>query len=278
MPRIPVAYPQLEDIPELTEAALEAARWNPEAGCLIDRVHPGRPLVVGFSTEDWHHPPVFEFFDSTRRLESRLGGPLNQVLIRDSANAWYHRGVPGLGAHVDEVAATLRSLIDAIRPAAVITLGQSMGGYAAILFGLLVGAARAVAFGPLSHLDPEEAACYGDLRFFPVMEDLRADPPRSVYLDLPQLSAALNDPGSVHVVFGTHPGHDDGVSGNLDALHAYRLASRPNVRLHPYPGSAHPVARWLHDHGELDDLLGRLVLPVCAAGPRAPAREGTTAR
>ena len=35
----------LSDVPRLTEAALVAARWNPEVGCLIDRVRPGRPLV-----------------------------------------------------------------------------------------------------------------------------------------------------------------------------------------------------------------------------------------
>jgi pimeloyl-ACP methyl ester carboxylesterase len=274
MPRIPLAVPSLSDIPELTNQALEAARWNPRAGCLIDRVEAGCPLLVSFSSVDWTQPPAFEFFGRTRKLESRFRVRFNRVLIRDPLNAWYHRGVPGLGSHVDEVAASLRSLVDAIRPESVTTIGQSMGGYAAILFGLLLQADRMVAFGPLAHLDPDDAARYGDRRFLPVLESLRADPPASIYDDLPRLSAELNHPGELHVVFGTHPGHDDGVSGNLDAIHAFRLAARPDVTLYPYPGSDHPVVKWLVDHQQADDLLARLLLPTDEFAWSRPAHGG----
>jgi hypothetical protein len=256
----------LVDVPELTTEAVEAARWNPRAGCLIDRVEPGRPLVLSFGFVDWKEPPRFDFFGRTKKLEKRQGGWINRVLVRDPVNAWYHRGVPGLGSHVDEVAATLRSLVAAIRPSSLTTVGQSAGGYAAILFGMLLGAGRIVAFGPLSHLDPDEATRYGDLRFLPVMKALRADPPRSCYDDLPALADALDYRGPLHLVFGTHPGHDGEGAGNLDALHAYRLARRPNVALHPHPGSEHAVVQWLIDHHQIDDLLGRLLLPAAGEG------------
>jgi hypothetical protein len=277
MERISAAAPKLEDVPELTGAALDTARAHPEIGCLIDRVYPGCPLVISFGFNDWQGMPNFDFFGRTKKLEKRLGITFNRLLIRDVANAWYHRGVPGLGAHVDEMAATLRSLVHAIRPSEVITIGQSMGGYGAIMFGMLLGADRIVAFGPQSHLDPSEAARYGDRRFLPVMEALQANPPRSAYFDLPQLGEALGYRGDLHVIFGTHPGHDDGHSGNLDAVHAFRLARLPNVSLHPYPESVHAVVRWLADRNQLDDLLAAWLVPVPGPPIHEPAPVGSTA-
>jgi pimeloyl-ACP methyl ester carboxylesterase len=276
MDRISAAAPQLVDVPELTNAALDSAREDPEIGCLIDRVYPGRPLIISFGFNDWQRMPNFDFFGRTKKLEKRFGITFNRLLIRDVANAWYHRGVPGLGAHVDEVAATLRSLVRAIRPSEVITMGQSMGGYGAIMFGMLLGADRIVAFGPQSHLDPSEAARYGDCRFLPVLEALQANPPKSAYIDLPQLGEALGYQGRLDVIFGTHPGHDDGNSGNLDAIHAFRLARLPNVSLSPYPESVHAVVQWLADHKQLDDLLAELLVP----GPPIdePAPVTSTAR
>ncbi|MHC5544551.1 hypothetical protein ACYOEI_40490, partial [Singulisphaera rosea] len=154
-----------------------------------------------------------------------------------------------------------------IGPSEVITIGQSMGGYAAVLFGMLLNADRIVAFGPLSHLDPAEAERYGDRRFLPVMQQLRDDPPKSGYSDLVELGKALDYRGDLHVLFGTHPGIDDGVSGNLDALHAFRLARLPHVTLHPYPQSVHAVIQWLIDNKQIDDLLAGLLAaePVASA-------------
>src|SRR5262249_48814752 len=130
----------LSEVAELTNAALESARWNPKIGCLIDRYYPGQPVVISFAFADWHELPAFDFFAVTKRVEESLGMPFNRLLIRDTVNAWYHRGVPGLGTHVDEVAASLRGLIGSIRPARIITIGQGMGGYAAIMFGMLLDA------------------------------------------------------------------------------------------------------------------------------------------
>ena len=155
---------------------------------------------------------------------------------------------------------TLRSLICSIRPSRLITIGQSMGGYGAIMFGMLLNADRIVAFGPLSHLDPREAVRYGDLRFLAVMERLQLDPPKSAYLDLPKLGKSLDYQGRLDVIYGTHPGNDDGVSGNLDAMHAFRLARLPNVTLHPYPEAEHPVVDWLIQHQQMDDLLAGLLV------------------
>lgn len=250
---------ELAKIPELTNEAIEAAQLNPEAGCLIDRVYPGEPLVVCFSFREVKFLRPFDFFGRTKKLEKQSGRRFNRILVRDFMNSWYHRGVPGLGDDVDEAAVNLGSIIDAISPSRIITIGQSMGGYAAILFGMLLRADRIVAFGPLSHLDAERAKEYGDRAFIPVMQDLRTDPPKRVYDDLVRLGKALNFRGELHVIFGTRTQNDDGVHGSFDAVHALRLAQLPGTILHPYPESLHAVVQWLIDNQRIDDLLATVL-------------------
>src|SRR5438045_7257566 len=69
--------------------------------------------------------PVFEFF----RILSRIG--VKRVFVRDHYRAWYHRGVEGVGADIPSVASELAKLFEGHR---AILIGNSAGGYAALLF------------------------------------------------------------------------------------------------------------------------------------------------
>lgn len=278
MSRISLGAEALNNLPVLSMAALKSARKNPHVGCLIDRVYPGRPLIISFGFVNWKETPNFDFFGRIKKQELQSGQVFNHLFIRDIHNSWYHRGIPGLGRHVDEAAGTLRGLIRSMGVARVITIGQSMGGYAAIMFGVLLGAERILSFVPLSHLDPDEAIRQGDRRFLRVMHDLRANPPKSLYDDLPRM---LKDPsfrGDLHVLYGTHPGHDDGVSSNLDALHAFRIASYKKTFLHPWPASGHTLVKWLIDHGHIDETMSRLLqLDTSDIGDSVPLESPTNA-
>ncbi len=231
---------------------------------LVDEVAPGETLFVSFGFVDWNHTPGFDFFGRLKKLETILGRRNNRLLLRDVQNAWYHRGVEGLGANVDEVAGSLNALIRGIAPSPskTVFIGQSMGAYAAVMFGALIGADQAVAFGPLSTLDPATSLLYHDRRWLPVMEDLQRSPPPVVYADLPSLCRYGKMTGPIDIVFGTKPDAEGTVeSVNLDALHAHRLAAAPNVRLHPVPESDHTVVKYLSDHGLMDEMLIGLVFP-----------------
>ena len=74
-------------------------------------------------------------------------GATHALFCRDTFQAWYCRGTPdartgGFAA----VVAALRSEIDALRPARVVTIGASMGGYAAVRAALALGADELLAF------------------------------------------------------------------------------------------------------------------------------------
>ena len=155
-----------------------------------------------------------------------------------------------MGVDVDEVTDSLLGLIDAIRPSRMITMGQSMGAYAAIMHGMLLGADQIVAFGPLSHLDPIMRDAIRGL-WLPLGDaGIASDRPRCFYKTSSSSVREVDYRGELHVIFGTHPRHDDGVSSNFDAVHALRLAQLPNTILDPHPQADHGIVSWLVDNGK----------------------------
>lgn len=250
---------------------------------LVDRIVPGAPLVIAFGFVSWTTRPAFDFYGRLRKLEQASGQHLNKILVRDSGNAWYHRRIAGLGSHVDETAHALRDLVRTIAPSTLTTLGQSMGAYAAVMYGLLLDAPQIVAFGPLSFLDVEQARLYHELRWLPVMESLAQDPPPSGYYDLAALCRArATDKTRLHLVFGTRPdvarpdvangvgGASASESVNLDAMHAQRLAAFGSCTLHPFPHSGHAVVQHLIDTRRINGLLARCILGLTLAPEPMP--------
>ena len=233
---------------------------------LVDLIVPGAPLVIAFGFVSWTSRPAFDFYGRLRKLEQVSGQPLNKILVRDSGNAWYHRQIAGLGNHVDETAQALRELVRRIAPSQLTTLGQSMGAYAAVMFGLLLDAQQIVAFGPLSFLDVQQARLYHELRWLPVMESLAQDPPLSGYYDLAALCRArATEHTQLHLLFGTRPdaanlGASASESVNLDAMHAQRLAAFGRCNLHPFPHSGHAVVQHLIDTKRINGLLASCIL------------------
>lgn len=242
-----------------------------DSSFLIDEIFPGKPLLISFGFVDWETRPAFDFYGRVKKLEATTGARLNRVLVRDCVNGWYHREIPGLGRHVDEIADSLRRIIAQIQPSEVITIGQSMGGYAAILFGTLLEADRILSFGPLSFLDVERALTYHDRRWLKVMLDLQENPPPVSYLDLPELCGRMKTQSDLRVFFGTQPDAGATESVNLDALHAFRFAPLPNCTLYPFPGSGHAVVKYLIDTQKIDRLLAAHILDVDLPEPEAPA-------
>ncbi|MGK5010498.1 hypothetical protein [Janthinobacterium sp. MDB2-8] len=243
---------------------------------LVDRIVPGAPLVIAFGFVSWTTRPAFDFYGRLRKLEQASGRPLNKILVRDSGNAWYHRQIAGLGSHVDETAQALRELVNRIAPSQVTTIGQSMGAYAAVMFGLLLDAQQIVAFGPMSFLDVQQARLYHELRWLPVMESLAQDPPVSGYYDLAALCRArATEHTQMHLVFGTrpdvaNPGASASESVNLDAMHAQRLAAFGRCTLHPFPHSGHAVVQHLIDTQRINGLLAACILGLTLAPEPMP--------
>lgn len=246
----------------LREQARVVDQADPDIGYYVDAPHEGVPLVITFGFADWTALPRFDFIGRLRKLMAATGQPLNLIAVRDTANFWYQHGVTGLGRDVDEVAASLRGLITDLRPASIHMVGQSMGGYAAILFGALLGVDQVLAFGPLSYLRDDWARRDGDARWIGVMESLRRHPPARIYDDLPALLTTR--PVPVRIILGTGAEADGSV--NSDAIHARRFSGLAGVTIKCEEHAPHAVVQWLIDTAQLDDLLRQWLSSVMQIG------------
>ncbi|MGI4846672.1 MAG: alpha/beta hydrolase family protein [Janthinobacterium lividum] len=229
---------------------------------LLDEIVPGNPLVISFN---YFTQLEYDFFGRLRKLEETLGTQFNRIMLRDRHHAWYQRGVFGLGDSVDAVAAALRPIIATMRPSKIITIGQSMGAYAAVLFGMLLDADKVIAYGPLSYIRHDWIARDNDIRWLSLFKLLADDRPEKCYDDLLALAATRASLPVMEILTGTNPDGTGGIA-NMDLLHARRFATLPQVRSLEYPESRHEIVIWLKEHKLIDTLLYDMIAPLCTPG------------
>ena len=209
-------------------------------GMIYDLEPDSRRMIVAFAALPGENLDVRPFAFHTMMAEIDV----KAAFLRDHLEAWYHRGVVGVGDTIDAVAEFLRDFVRSAEE--TVMIGGSSGGYAALLFGSLLD--REVhAFMPQTFIDPELRRLHKDNRFWREFEKLppHIDPR---YADLRPVVAGSR--AQVHVYYGTgHP---------LDRLHAERLGDLDNVTLHGFEWDTHLLLRELRDRGWLAPFLERL--------------------
>jgi Cupin-like domain len=233
-----------------------------DAAYLVDEIYKNEVLIISFGFVSWDTPAKFDFYGRSKKLANLANKPINRILVRDVSNSWYHRGIPGLGCNVDEVAKSLKQLIKQISPSKVITIGQSMGAYAAIMFGQLIGAEQVIAFGTLSFLDSNKAREIGDRRWLSVMESLEANLPDISYFDLLELCQESEHSPDIQIFYGQKSDGDTPGEVNLDDFHANRMNALSNCTLHPYKDSAHAIVKYLIDNQQIDSILLEVIFDI----------------
>ena len=142
----------------------------------------------------------------------------------------------------------------------LVVTGNSAGGYAALVFGTLLGADTVLGFSPQTVLDLDLLRGWGDdrweRRITKLMDEGRIP---SRWLDLREaLPAAEPLPGASRS--GTTCELYFDAELELDRLHAEHIADVPGVHLHPRKGGEHKLARELRQSGELEEVLQRALL------------------
>lgn len=226
--------------------AEERVEPDPDAGMLADLSPPSPVLAVAFGGMMLQIDgiPPFEFF----RMLGAVA-PVKKLFIRDHAQAYYHEGVRGLADDISGTEAELRRVVEEAGATRVVMMGGSGGGYAALLFGRLLGVAEVHAFAPTTFIAPGPRGDAGDDRYQGRWDALMASghyQPR--YGDLRALFRETPDRGTRFVLHYCS-------SYELDVTHAEWLAGEPGVELRPYADGDHRVVRRLRETGELEQLL-----------------------
>lgn len=187
--------------------------------------------------------PPFEF---TASLSAR-GVP--GYFIKDFRQSWYHEGLLGLSDDIESTHRYLAGLVARHNCQRLVTLGSSAGGYAAILFGTLLGADRVAAFAPQAEVTRDVVKQFASYD----------SPPPAQFLDRAKSVPALrqflrNQPKlpAIHVYYAA--------DSRTDAEDAERLAGLDGVELIAVPDTAnHSIAAELKKRGRLNGILEALV-------------------
>jgi hypothetical protein len=185
--------------------------------------------------------PPFEFYRITRILGD------SKIFVRDHAQAWYQRGLPGIGPDFQAIARHLEGRIAASGAEEVVFVGNSMGGFAALLTCGMLGFGQVLAFSPQSFVSERLRTKHRDGRWANQIDAIHASSRPSDILELrPWLNAnASGIRGRVYA------GQDE----RLDWAHARTLIGLPNLQVYGVAGVDHGLVTRLRDMGILEGIL-----------------------
>lgn len=164
------------------------------------------------------------------------GGENHVIFVTDRLRSWFSR--PGLQ---DRVIAAIGDYVAAHGIDRVVTIGNSMGGFGALLFAERLNAHVAIAFVPQFTMDPNVLA---EPRWAKYRANMDA-------AGLERLDNVLTGKVPAFAVFGADEGED--------MAHLMALAACPKVQLWKMTGAGHDVAAALKEETLLNKAVSAMV-------------------
>jgi pimeloyl-ACP methyl ester carboxylesterase len=189
--------------------------------------------------------PFFEFNKITSGL-SRV----NKIFLRDKYRSWYHRGLPRMGRDIDAVASFLQQYTAHASTHKIIAVGNSGGGYAALLFGALLGVDEVHAFSPKTFIDPIKRIINNDIPpKYGARHLLRLYlHGKRKYFDLKKVFlASASQKGNYHIYYAEN--------NKKDHLHASHVKSISGIHLHSFQYDRHNLVMFLKQSNRLREII-----------------------
>lgn len=213
-----------------------------------------KPVIIAFAgLAQQLSEPVFEFKNFFHKHFD-----CNFVFCKDVSLSWYFTGIRNYSSRIDDTVEKLKTFINEHRFKKVITLGTSAGGFAALLFGNLIGADEIISFCPQTFIDHENIKHYGENRWLENMlkVESKACPNELKYLDL----SNLPQPKARRVTVLL------GMLEEKDYAHAERIKKWANVNVVEIPNANHyNMMKVLRNTGKLLKILQEHILEGTAS-------------
>lgn len=194
----------------------------------------------------------FQLVQATKDLN------VDKVYLRDPRRAWYQLGLEPHTSAIDDSAVFLQDLIIERAPRRIVSLGVSSGGFAAILFGGLLGVDEVHAIAPRTYVDIDNRIKNDDFFMDEFIDSLYSDPhAQPEYFDLRNVLAAQPATATRYFI---HYSADR----RIDVANARHLDGLPGVELIEYDYGGHQLGRVLRDNGKLATILANAVRPSAA--------------
>ena len=189
----------------------------------------GSETLVIFFSGTGKRNGKFDFWKVGNSLED------NVLFVSDGRNLWYQEGVGGLGNTIEKAVVNIRRWCRALGVKQIVTVGASMGGYGAVLYGSLLKAkVLALSFDSILRLPTSPSA-----------KHMPADA-RALHPDL--VPIVENSGARVHIYAGE--------MYTMDIVGALRMAGLPSVTITTLRGVDHSSARFLENKIGLKVLIG----------------------
>ena len=187
--------------------------------------------------------PPFEFYNASKILEE------NKIFLRDFSQSWYQKGLPEIGSDLIAIKNFAQKKIEAYKPSEVYFVGNSMGGFAAILLGAMLNTGTTIAFAPQTFISIPKRLRYLDYRWlYEITKTHLTTQKEKRIFDLERYLHANPSPNNtIHILVSKND--------RLDIIHANQLEKFQNTNIHIYQDGGHELVRYLRNQGVLPNIL-----------------------
>lgn len=186
------------------------------------------PTLVAFSQVN---TPPGKF----KPYKAIIEADVNIIFVNDHGNLWYQHGIVGYSIDPKEAAEMLIRAARELGNGHVTTFGTSMGAYGALLYGLLGGADKCLAFGVESVLNKQGSRSQLHM-------------PDGLKVKYRRLKPLMNQNTMKIWLLASE-------SDEWDLISQYWLRDIPNVHTYTVKGSFHPGVQPVHLENKLVHLI-----------------------
>jgi hypothetical protein len=182
--------------------------------------------------------PIFEFHKTISGIQA------DKIFIRDFSQAWYQKGIDFQINSISALIDHLRSVLFERNYDRVCFIGNSMGGFAAILLGTILNVDHIIAFSPQTFIDKWNRLYYLDFRWKNQINSVHKNKNKiKEYFDLKSFLPKKTYNSIIEVYYS--PLH------RLDRIHAKRLKNIKNIDLNKVYEGGHAIVKTLKNEGIL---------------------------
>ena len=186
--------------------------------------------------------PIFEFYNSLGNINC------DKIFFRDFYQAWYLKGVDSNIDGPQKICNFINHEVSKANYTNITFIGNSMGGYAAILFGGLINVDTVIAFSPQTFIDKKNRFYYFDIRWRSQIKQIyKYLNKNSEYLNLKLFLNTQDYKTKIRIYYSN--------KHRLDKIHAKFIRDSYNVKLIPISESQHSIVKKLRDIGELQNII-----------------------
>ena len=186
--------------------------------------------------------PVFEFYNASKIIDA------HKIFIRDFAQCWYQDGLPSISRDVYSTAQYIKKQIEEINPDKTYFVGNSMGGYAAILFSTLIGTGEVIAFAPQTFISPYLRILHRDNRWIKqILNTYRKSLFKRKVWNLRTVLLNSTQGRKISVFVSK--------ADKLDYIHSLHITDIHGVSTYEFEAGGHSIVKLLRDQGKLPAIM-----------------------